>query len=94
MADEMNAAARSERHATTIGGRGGAVEHDDSGVALHPDLQSTTNPSVFAAGGPASTPGPPLTPVAVFEAKVAASSSEPTFSASATANSSTRSLSP
>ena len=48
------------------------VEHDDSGVAVHPHLQSTTNPSVFAAGDSASTPGPPLTPVAVFEAKVAA----------------------
>ncbi|WP_395161475.1 dihydrolipoyl dehydrogenase family protein [Ilumatobacter sp.] len=49
------------------------VEHDDTGVAVHPHLQSTTNPSVFAAGDSASTPGPPLTPVAVFEGKVAAS---------------------
>jgi glutathione reductase (NADPH) len=40
-------------------------------VAGH--LQSTTNPAVFAAGDAANTPGAPLTPVAVFEGKVAAS---------------------
>lgn len=36
-------------------------------------LQSTTNPAVWAAGDSADTAGMPLTPVAVSEAKVAAS---------------------
>ncbi|MBG6185649.1 pyruvate/2-oxoglutarate dehydrogenase complex dihydrolipoamide dehydrogenase (E3) component [Arthrobacter sp. CAN_A214] len=40
-------------------------------VAGH--LQSTMNPAVYAAGDSADTPGMPLTPVAVIEAKVAAS---------------------
>ena len=40
-------------------------------VAGH--LQSTTNPKVYAAGDSADTPGMPLTPIAVFEGKVAAS---------------------
>lgn len=40
-------------------------------VAAH--LQSTTNPAVYAAGDSANSPGMPLTPVAVFEGKVAAS---------------------
>lgn len=43
------------------------------GVAVAPHLQSTTNPAVWAAGDSADTPGMPLTPVAVFEGKVAAS---------------------
>ena len=43
------------------------------GVEVAPHLQSTTNPRVWAAGDAADTPGMPLTPVAVFEGKVAAS---------------------
>jgi glutathione reductase (NADPH) len=43
------------------------------GVTVTGDLQSTTNPAVYAAGDAADTPGKPLTPVAVFEGKVAAS---------------------
>lgn len=42
-------------------------------MAVEPHLQSRTNPAVFAAGDSADTAGMPLTPVAVFEAKVAAS---------------------
>lgn len=36
-------------------------------------LQSVSNPAVYAAGDAADTPGMPLTPVAVFEGKVAVS---------------------
>ncbi|MBM7847822.1 dihydrolipoyl dehydrogenase family protein [Arthrobacter roseus] len=43
------------------------------GVTVAGHLQSTTNPSVYAAGDAADTPGKPLTPVAVFEGKIAAS---------------------
>ncbi len=43
------------------------------GVTVAGHLQSTTNPAVYAAGDAADTPGRPLTPVAVFEGKVAAS---------------------
>jgi glutathione reductase (NADPH) len=43
------------------------------GVQVADHLQSATNPAVYAAGDSASTPGMPLTPVAVFEGKVAAS---------------------
>ena len=49
------------------------VTHDDGGIRVHPHLQSTGNPRVWAAGDAADTPGLPLTPVAVFEGKVAAS---------------------
>ena len=49
------------------------VAHDSAGVTVAGHLQSTTNPAVFAAGDAANTPGAPLTPVAVFEGKVAAS---------------------
>ena len=49
------------------------VAHDTAGVAVAGHLQSTTNPAVYAAGDSADTPGMPLTPVAVFEGKVAAS---------------------
>jgi glutathione reductase (NADPH) len=42
-------------------------------VTVADHLQSTTNPGVYAAGDSADTPGMPLTPVAVFEGKVAAS---------------------
>lgn len=49
------------------------VEWDQHGVHVAPHLQSTTNPSVYAAGDAAASPGMPLTPVAVVEGKVAAS---------------------
>lgn len=49
------------------------IAASDKGVTIHPHLQSTTQPDVFAAGDAADTPGQPLTPVAVFEGKVAAS---------------------
>ncbi len=49
------------------------VEWGDRGVRVASHLQSTTNPTVYAAGDSADTPGLPLTPVAVFEGKVAAS---------------------
>jgi len=49
------------------------VAHGSEGVTVAGHLQSTTNPSVYAAGDAADTPGAPLTPVAVSEGKVAAS---------------------
>ena len=49
------------------------VAYGTRGVAVADHLQSTTNPAVYAAGDSADTPGMPLTPVAVFEGKVAAS---------------------
>jgi glutathione reductase (NADPH) len=49
------------------------VAHETEGVTVATHLQSTTNPAVYAAGDSADTPGMPLTPVAVFEGKVAAS---------------------
>ena len=49
------------------------VGYSSAGVAVAAHLQSTTNPAVYAAGDSADTPGMPLTPVAVFEGKVAAS---------------------
>ncbi|HXH78737.1 NAD(P)/FAD-dependent oxidoreductase [Nocardioides sp.] len=49
------------------------VQWDEHGVNVAAHLQSTTNPAVFAAGDSANTPGMPLTPVAAFEGKVAAS---------------------
>lgn len=49
------------------------VAHDTKGVTVAGHLQSTTNPAVYAAGDSADTEGMPLTPVAVFEGKVAAS---------------------
>lgn len=49
------------------------VKWDKEGVRVAAHLQSTTNPSVYAAGDAANSPGMPLTPVAVFEGKVAAS---------------------
>ena len=51
----------------------GGVEATRQGVGVHPHLQSISNPAVFAAGDAAASPGQPLTPVAVFEGKVAAS---------------------
>jgi len=49
------------------------VEWGERGVHVAAHLQSTTNPAVWAAGDSADTAGLPLTPVAVSEAKVAAS---------------------
>lgn len=49
------------------------VQWDEHGVSVAAHLQSTTNPAVYAAGDSADTPGMPLTPVAAFEGKVAAS---------------------
>ncbi|MBD8869319.1 dihydrolipoyl dehydrogenase family protein [Nocardioides donggukensis] len=49
------------------------VEWGDRGVRVSDHLRSTTNPAVWAAGDSADTAGMPLTPVAVSEAKVAAS---------------------
>ena len=49
------------------------VRWDERGVHVAPHLQSTTHPAVYAAGDSANTLGMPLTPVAVFEGKVAAS---------------------
>ncbi|MFC5382145.1 dihydrolipoyl dehydrogenase family protein [Aquipuribacter nitratireducens] len=49
------------------------VEWGERGLHVAAHLQSTTNPAVWAAGDSADTDGMPLTPVAVFEAKVAAS---------------------
>ncbi len=49
------------------------IAHGERGVTVAGHLQSTTNPAVYAAGDAADTAGAPLTPVAVFEGKVAAS---------------------
>ncbi|MFP5253559.1 MAG: dihydrolipoyl dehydrogenase family protein [Actinomycetes bacterium] len=49
------------------------VDWGERGVTVSGHLQSTTNSGVYAAGDSADTPGLPLTPVAVFEGKVAAS---------------------
>lgn len=49
------------------------VNWGERGVEVAPHLQATTNPAVWAAGDSADTAGVPLTPVAVTEAKVAAS---------------------
>ena len=49
------------------------VEWGEHGIKVAGHLQSTTNPAVWAAGDSAETKGMPLTPVAVSEAKVAAS---------------------
>lgn len=49
------------------------IEAGDKGIVVNEYLQSTSNPKIYAAGDAANTQGPPLTPVAVFEGKVAAS---------------------
>ena len=49
------------------------VDWGQQGVHVAGTLQSTTNPAVYAAGDVADTDGLSLTPVAVSEAKVAAS---------------------
>jgi len=49
------------------------VDYGPRGVNVAAHLQSITNPAVYAAGDSADTPGMPLTPIAVFEGKIAAS---------------------
>lgn len=49
------------------------VQWSERGVRVGGHLQGATNPAVWAAGDSADTAGMPLTPVAVSEAKVAAS---------------------
>ncbi|KEZ76031.1 dihydrolipoyl dehydrogenase family protein [Salinisphaera hydrothermalis] len=49
------------------------IEAGPRGVVVNEYLQSVSNPAVYAAGDAADTTGLPLTPVAVFEGKVAAS---------------------
>lgn len=49
------------------------IERDRRGVIVNEYLQSTSNPSVYAAGDAASTPGMPLTPVASMEGDAVAS---------------------
>ena len=49
------------------------IETEHGGVKVTPWLQSTSNLRIFAAGDAAASPGKPLTPVAVFEGKIAAS---------------------
>ena len=56
-----------------LGLEAAGVAHGANGVSVAGHLQSITNPSVYAAGDSADTLGMPLTPVAVFESKVAAS---------------------
>lgn len=48
------------------------VEWDRRGVKVNEYLQSVSNPSVYAAGDAAATDGPPLTPVAGYEAQIVA----------------------
>ncbi len=49
------------------------IDATKSGIAVNAYLQSVSNPKIYAAGDAADTSGAPLTPVAVFEGKVAAS---------------------
>ncbi|SEO18611.1 dihydrolipoyl dehydrogenase family protein [Palleronia pelagia] len=56
-----------------LGLAAGGVETEYGGVKVTPWLQSPSNPRIFAAGDAAASPGKPLTPVAVFEGKIAAS---------------------
>lgn len=49
------------------------VDATDAGISVTRSLQSVSNPAVYAAGDAADTEGAPLTPVAVFEGKIAAS---------------------
>lgn len=58
---------------TALGLDAAGVAWGERGVRVSGHLQSTTNPAVWAAGDSADTAGMALTPVAVSEAKVAAS---------------------
>ncbi len=49
------------------------VEAGPAGVTVNEHLQSVSNAAVYAAGDSAASGGAPLTPVAVFEGKIAAS---------------------
>ena len=49
------------------------IETEHGGVKVTPWLRSSSNPRILAAVDAAASPGKPLTPVAVFEGKVAAS---------------------
>ena len=60
-------------HLASLDPDGANIAHGERGVITAGHLQSTTNPAVYAAGDAADTPGMPLTPVAVIEAKVATS---------------------
>ncbi|MDZ7801823.1 MAG: hypothetical protein U5K81_13680 [Trueperaceae bacterium] len=51
---------------------GGIDESPHGGVQVNEYLQSTRNPRAYAAGDAAATSGPPLTPIAVHEAIIAA----------------------
>lgn len=48
------------------------VAYSARGIAVNEYMQSVSNPAVYAAGDCADTKGPPLTPVASYEGRVAA----------------------
>lgn len=50
----------------------GGVQSSRKGIAVNRFLQSVSNPAVYAAGDCADSGGPPLTPVAGYEGRVAA----------------------
>jgi glutathione reductase (NADPH) len=50
----------------------GGVRCSARGVEVTPQLQSTSNPLVYAAGDCADTGGPPLTPIAGYEGRIVA----------------------
>jgi glutathione reductase (NADPH) len=56
-----------------LGLEAAGVAWGERGIVVSAHLQSTTNSAIWAAGDSADTDGMPLTPVAVSEAKVAAS---------------------
>jgi glutathione reductase (NADPH) len=56
-----------------LGLEAAGVDYGPRGVNVAGHLQSITHPAVYAAGDSADTPGMPLTPIAVFEGKIAAS---------------------
>ncbi len=56
-----------------LGLEAAGVDYGPRGVRVAAHLQSVTDPAVYAAGDSADTPGMPLTPIAVFEGKIAAS---------------------
>jgi len=56
-----------------LGLHAAGVEWRENGIQVADHLQSTTNAAVWAAGDSADTAGMPLTPIAVLEARVAAS---------------------